>query len=152
MNCQNEQFLLSERELQVRTLRALLALSSAAIDNRRRFCFRSRPWVAVMLLRFLAASFVLLSLSVVEAQETVSLLDGDDPKKDWSFNNGGEFPGAKGALTVEPKASRRSGCSATSPAAGSTCSAGGKCPKGASTFARSRSSSAISAPTNSRSA
>lgn len=55
-----------------------------------------------MLLRFVTASLLLFSVAAVQAQEAISLLDAEDPKKDWTFNNGGEFPGAKGALTVEP--------------------------------------------------
>lgn len=44
---------------------------------------------------------VVLSASVVQAQESVALIGGDQPLKPWSFNNGAEFKGATGSLTLD---------------------------------------------------
>lgn len=57
-----------------------------------------------MLLRIVSSSLLLFFVAAAQAQEVVSLLDADDPKKGWTFNNGGEFPGARGSLTVDPQA------------------------------------------------
>lgn len=42
-----------------------------------------------------------LSLTVKAAGEEVALIDATNPTAGWSFNNGAEFPGAKGGLYVE---------------------------------------------------
>jgi hypothetical protein len=45
-------------------------------------------------------------LPAAQAQEAVELVDATEPGRGWSFNNGAEFPGAKGSLTVDAEAPR----------------------------------------------
>jgi hypothetical protein len=44
---------------------------------------------------------VLFTLGILRAEE-VPLIDSADPAKEWKFDNGQEFPGAKGSLALDP--------------------------------------------------
>jgi hypothetical protein len=59
-----------------------------------------------MLHRFalFAATFILGI--PLQAEESLSLIEADNAAKVWSFNNGAEFPGAKGSLSLDPNARR----------------------------------------------
>ena len=52
------------------------------------------------------ATFGLLFCSRVFAQDSVPLISTTDPAAAWKFNNGQEFPGATGSLTVDADAKR----------------------------------------------
>jgi len=49
---------------------------------------------------------VAAQVSLLRAQESVSLLDEKDPTKGWTFNNGQEFPGATGGISVDKEVGR----------------------------------------------
>ena len=46
---------------------------------------------------------LLLLVAHVRAEQDVQLLAPDKPAMGWNFDNGKEFPGAKGTLTVDPE-------------------------------------------------
>ncbi len=52
------------------------------------------------------AIFTILFCARMFAQENVPLIPATDPGAAWRFNNGQEFPGATGALTVDAEAKR----------------------------------------------
>ena len=54
----------------------------------------------------LAAFIALVFCAPMFAQEAVPLISPTDPAAGWKFNNGQEFPGATGALTVDAEAKR----------------------------------------------
>ena len=54
----------------------------------------------------LGALLAVLFCARIFAQETVPLISPNDPGAAWKFNNGQEFPGATGGLTVDAEANR----------------------------------------------
>ena len=54
----------------------------------------------------LGARLAVLFCARMFAQETVPLISPVDPTTAWRFNNGQEFPGATGSLTVDADAKR----------------------------------------------
>jgi hypothetical protein len=51
--------------------------------------------------RHLLLLVLLIAAGLLHAEQ-VPLIDPADPAKDWKFDNGQEFPGAKGSLTLDP--------------------------------------------------
>ena len=55
--------------------------------------------------RAITAAIIILAFLVVHPLavcEDIPLIDAADPGKGWHFNNGAEFPGAKGSVAVDP--------------------------------------------------
>ncbi len=52
------------------------------------------------------ATFAALFCARMFAQEIVPLISATDPGAAWTFNNGQEFPGTTGALTIDAEAKR----------------------------------------------
>ena len=52
-------------------------------------------------MRHLLILVLLLTVGLLHAEQ-VPLIDPAEPAKDWKFDNGQEFPGAKGSLTLDP--------------------------------------------------
>src|SRR4051794_16523923 len=48
----------------------------------------------------------LLTSTLLRAQDPVPLISPAQPDVGWTFNNGQEFPGATGAISVDPVAQR----------------------------------------------
>ena len=89
--------------------------------------------------------------AVAGAEETVPLIAAGDALAGWTFDNGREFPGATGRLTVDPgpggKAATASSSSATSARGAITSRPGGKSTR--STSASYRCGCATPTPTGS---
>src|SRR3954462_6002168 len=47
-----------------------------------------------------------LTTTLLHAQDAVPLISPAQPEAGWTFSNGQEFPGATGALSVDPAAQR----------------------------------------------
>lgn len=66
------------------------------------WCALPGTWIRFLVSTQMAALLVILVLSsAVQGQQPISLMT---PREAWSFNNGSEFPGATGGLTVDAQA------------------------------------------------